>query len=78
MTILARSRLRALPRRLRRCTSGLALTEFAYSLPILLALGLYGFETAHLAIAHMRISNMAMLAADIGLTRIPADPLLCP
>jgi hypothetical protein len=51
-------------RRLRDCKSGLALTEFAFSLPILLALGLYGFETANLAIAHLRVSNIAMLTAD--------------
>ncbi|MFN3727876.1 MAG: TadE/TadG family type IV pilus assembly protein [Allosphingosinicella sp.] len=49
---------------LRRCTSGLALTEFALSLPILLALSLYGFETANLAIAHLRVSNIATLTAD--------------
>lgn len=51
-------------RRLRDCSSGLALTEFAFALPILLALGLYGFETAHLAMAHLRVSNIAMLTAD--------------
>ena len=51
-------------RDLRRCDSGLALTEFAFSLPILLALSLYGFETANLAIAHLRVSNIATLTAD--------------
>ncbi len=51
-------------RKLARCNSGLALTEFAYSLPILLGLSLYGFETANLAIAHLRVSNIAMSAAD--------------
>lgn len=51
-------------RRLRDCRSGLALTEFAFSLPILLALALYGFETANLAIANLRVSNIAMLTAD--------------
>lgn len=49
---------------LRHCRSGLALTEFAFSLPILLALSLYGFETANLAIAHLRVSNIATLTAD--------------
>jgi hypothetical protein len=50
--------------RLRGCTSGLALTEFAFSLPILLTLGLCGLETANYAMAHLRVSNIAMLAAD--------------
>lgn len=61
---LGRHRRRALLRELRGCKSGLALTEFAFSLPILLALSLYGFETANLAIAHLRISNIATLTAD--------------
>lgn len=51
-------------RDLRNCSSGLALIEFAFSLPVLLALSLYGFETANLALAHMRVSNIAMLTAD--------------
>lgn len=49
---------------LRGCTSGLALTEFAFSLPILLTLGLVGLETSNYAMAHLRVSNIAMLAAD--------------
>lgn len=44
--------------------SGLALTEFAISLPVLLTLGLVGLETAHFALAHLRVSNIAMLTAD--------------
>lgn len=55
---------KALLRDLRDCRSGLALTEFAMSLPILLALALYGFETANLAIANLRVSNIATLTAD--------------
>jgi len=42
----------------------MAFVEFAMSLPVLLTLGLGGLETAHLAIAHLRVSNMASLAAD--------------
>lgn len=64
MTRTLRQPLSTLPRRLRDCRSGLALTEFAFSLPILLALGLYGFETANLAIANLRVSNIATLTAD--------------
>ncbi|HAF40985.1 MAG TPA: hypothetical protein DCG90_04345 [Sphingobium sp.] len=51
-------------RRLRKDQSGLALIEFAYSLPVLLILALAGLEVAHLAIAHMKLSQLAMLVAD--------------
>jgi hypothetical protein len=61
----------ALPRRLRRfaarlgrCDGGLAMIEFAMSLPVLVTLGLVGLETANLAMAHLRVSNIAMLASD--------------
>lgn len=50
--------------RLRGCESGLAFVEFALSLPILTTLVLVGLETANLAMAHLRISNIAMLASD--------------
>lgn len=49
---------------LRKDDRGLAVIEFAYSLPVLLALGLGGLETANLAIAHMRVSQVAMMVAD--------------
>lgn len=45
-------------------TSGLALIEFAFTAPLLLTVGLTGMETAHLAIAHMQVSQIAMLSAD--------------
>jgi hypothetical protein len=57
-------RLRRFARSLRDCTSGLALTEFAISVPVLLTLGLFGLETANYAIAHLRVSNIAMMTAD--------------
>ena len=50
--------------RLSNDTSGLALIEFAISLPVLLTLGLMGIETAHFAIASLRCSQMAMTVAD--------------
>jgi len=50
--------------RLRGCESGLAFVEFALSLPVLVTLSLVGLETAHLAMAHLRISNIAMIASD--------------
>lgn len=58
------ARLRSVATRLRACESGLAFTEFALSLPVLMGLGLVGLETANLAMAHLRVSNIAMLTAD--------------
>jgi len=49
---------------LRSCTSGVALLEFAFALPVVMALGLMGLETANYAMAHLRVSNIAMLTAD--------------
>ena len=51
-------------RRLGRDTGGLALLEFAFSLPLVLGIGLYGVETANLALANMRISQIALNLAD--------------
>lgn len=62
--IAAAARLRRFAASLRDCTSGLALTEFAISVPVLLTLGLFGLETANFAMAHLRISNIAMMTAD--------------
>jgi hypothetical protein len=50
--------------RLRRCESGLAFVEFALALPVLTTLVMVGLETANLAMAHLRVSNIAMLASD--------------
>jgi hypothetical protein len=51
-------------RALRRDQSGLALVEFAISLPVLLVLGLTGIEVANFAIANLRISEIAETTAD--------------
>jgi hypothetical protein len=51
-------------RSLKDDTSGIALTEFAFSLPILLSLIFGGLETANYALAHMRVSQLAMTVAD--------------
>lgn len=51
-------------RRLRRDRAGLAFIEFAYSLPLLLGIGLGGMEIANLAITRMRISQIALAIAD--------------
>ena len=53
-----------LARRLRGNSRGMAFVEFAMSLPVLMTLVLVGLETANLAMAHLRISNIAMLTAD--------------
>jgi hypothetical protein len=51
-------------RRLARSRSGVAMTEFALSLPFLLTAGLWGTEEANLAITHMRVSQLAIHIAD--------------
>lgn len=56
--------LRALLRRLRRDTSGVALLEFAFSLPIVLTLSLSGAELTNYIITRMRISQIALHLAD--------------
>src|SRR4029079_2799903 len=50
--------------RLRRNESGVALIEFAYSMPILMLLGFTGVDGADLAIASMRVSQITMPVAD--------------
>ena len=45
-------------------TSGVALTEFALSLPLLLTAGLWGIETANLAVTTMRVNQVAIQIAD--------------
>jgi len=51
-------------RRLRASESGLALTEFAIALPVLLVLLLGGLETSNLALTHLRVNQIAMTVAD--------------
>lgn len=51
-------------RRLRSDRSGLALMEFALGLPLVLSLGLFGVETANLALANLRVSQIALNLAD--------------
>lgn len=57
-------RLSAALSRLRGDASGVALTEFALSLPLLLAAGLGGIETGNLAITTLRVNQVAMQIAD--------------
>jgi len=58
------TKLRVFSARLRRNISGLALIEFAYTLPIFLGLGFYGVEVANLAITQMKMSQVALNMAD--------------
>ncbi len=51
-------------RRLARDRRGLALIEFAFAGPLVLALGLYGVEMGNQALTHMRISQIALTIAD--------------
>lgn len=51
-------------RSLLRDASGLALIEFAYSLPFLTTIGIYGAELANYATVKMRISQTALNIAD--------------
>lgn len=53
-------RLRALP----RARDGVALIEFAYSLPILVTLGLGGLELIYYTTAHLRVNQIAISLAD--------------
>jgi hypothetical protein len=50
--------------KLRKNQSGLALTEFAFSIPIFTGLGMYGTETAYRAVAQMQVSQAALALAD--------------
>jgi Flp pilus assembly protein TadG len=51
-------------RRFCKDQSGVIVVEFAYALPILTVLGLTGVEIANLAIANMRVSQIAITIAD--------------
>jgi Flp pilus assembly protein TadG len=51
-------------KRLRHDGSGVALVEFAFSLPVFMGLGLFGIEVANLAITQMKLSQIALNLAD--------------
>lgn len=60
---------------LRRDQRGLAFIEFAYSLPVFLALSLGGLELAHYVTTKMRVSQLALHVADHG-ARLGSGSLL--
>ena len=49
-----------------RDTSGLALLEFAYTLPVLITLTMGGAELANFVTVKMRVSQIALHVADHG------------
>ncbi|WP_254606512.1 TadE/TadG family type IV pilus assembly protein [Sphingomonas bacterium] len=58
------ARLASFARRLRDDRGGLALLEFAFTAPLLLGAGLYGVETANLALVNLRVSQITLNLAD--------------
>ncbi len=51
-------------KRLWRERSGVAMLEFAFSMPMVLFIGLYGMEVSNLAITNLRVSQVALNLAD--------------
>lgn len=49
---------------LRSDTSAVAMVEFAFTAPLVLALGMLGTETSYYVISHMKVSQIAMQVAD--------------
>ncbi len=62
-------------RALRSDTSGVAMIEFAYALPLLLVLGGFGVEMTNLATVNQRISQSALALAD-NMSRVGAESAL--
>ncbi len=51
-------------RRLRECESGVSIVEFALALPIIMLVAVGGLECANVALAHLRVSQIATTTAD--------------
>ncbi len=68
-------RLRALATRLREDCSGLAMIEFAYSLPLLIGLTGYGLELTNLANSNLKVSQAANALAD-NMSRVGLESAL--
>lgn len=68
-------RLSGAMRKLRSDTSGIAMIEFAYALPLLMVLGGYGIEMANLATVNQRVSQSALALAD-NMSRVGAESVL--
>jgi hypothetical protein len=70
MHVMLVPRLLGVGRRLRADRRGLALLEFALTLPLILGVGLYGLETANLALANMRVSQAALNSAGLTVQQL--------
>ncbi|MET0588998.1 MAG: pilus assembly protein TadE [Novosphingobium sp.] len=55
---------RGIARRLVLSTSGLAATEFALMLPVLMSMGMYGAEIAYMTSVNMQVNQLAVSVAD--------------
>lgn len=64
LSISGKQRLASLAGRLRHEARGAALIEFALVLPVLITLGFYGTEIAYMAMANMKVGQMAASVAD--------------
>lgn len=62
-------------KKLRDDRSGLALVEFAVSLPVFVGLTVGGFETAHFSYVHMRLNQLTIDTAD-GAARMGEGEIL--
>lgn len=62
--MIARAPVQRFVRRLARSRRGVALTEFAFALPIVLGVGCYGIECANVALANLKVSQIALNLAD--------------
>ncbi len=62
-------------RRLRRDQSGVALIEFAVTLPFIVGFGLYSFELTNYALVNMRVNQIALALAD-NASRVGTDATL--
>lgn len=72
---VARPRLHRFVARLHDNRSGVAAVEFALAIPIVLTVGLTGMEVANLALASLRVSEIATTIADAaGRAGSSADP----
>lgn len=70
--MIVHRRRRSIGNRLRRDVSGLALLEFALTLPLVLAVGGWGVELSSLALCNLRVSQYALNLADAA-SRVGQD-----
>ncbi len=64
MPLKSKARFAAALRTLARSTDGVALIEFAYTLPFLMTFGLGGLELINYTLSHLRVNQVAISLAD--------------